>query len=69
MVPHWFLTTVPERSSQEQSELKPLVKNGNFVTKLSAQFGFYLNLKNFVRNGPLANDNAQKESEFLENQI
>ena len=42
---------VPERSSQEQPELKTQVRNGHFVTKLRSQFGSYQNLKKFVRNG------------------
>ena len=45
-------STVPERSSQEKPELKIPVRNGRIVTKLRSQFGFYLNLKKFVRNGP-----------------
>ena len=38
--------------SQENPELKIPVRNGRFVTKLRSQFGFYLNLNKFVRNGP-----------------
>ena len=45
-------STVPERSSQEKPELKIPVRNGRIVTKLRSQFGFYLNLNKFVRNGP-----------------
>ena len=45
-------STVPERSSQEKPELKIPVRNGRFVTKLRSQFGFYLNLNKFARNGP-----------------
>ena len=31
---------------------KTQLRNGRFVTKLRSQFGVYLNLKKFVRNGP-----------------
>ena len=44
--------SIPEKSPvQENPELKIPVRNGRFVTKLRSQFGFYLNLKKFVRNG------------------
>ena len=44
--------SIPEKSPvQENPELKIPVRNGRSVTKLRSQFGFYLNLKKFVRNG------------------
>ena len=40
MAPHWFLVTVPKRTSQEQPELKPPVRNARFVTKQDPSSGF-----------------------------